>query len=337
MLRSSLPPQPDWPQSPTSSRELDTSLPVLHRDRVHPCRIGARLQRCACIGSIRTRLLFICRSPFVRPSHSPARTLPSLRISNRRSAPPPPFTPSVRLHSTFALQLAGRFAGSANRRTDSEFSSLFLAQLRLAPWLLRLAAGRVGRHRRLVRAGPSKRPQPNRSGNRTRTPTSSCWDACRYVAHHLADYAARRCRSARPCCDLSQMKTIGCALSGLWCGLEPSSSRSLLSGIAAMLVVMLALVRSTLWRGLMLYVPRLALRASAVPSKVRWDTPLAATGRVPCEYHLGYAVSRHGARLHRDAQRSMQGTLIRTRCGYLEFHPWGAMSTHLGEIRRACE
>ena len=61
-------------------------------------------------------------------------------------------------------------------------------------------------------------------------------------------------------------------------------SHSLLSGIAAMLVVMLALVRPSLWRGLMLYVPRLALRASSAPPKVRWDSLLAATGRVPCEY-----------------------------------------------------
>jgi hypothetical protein len=65
------------------------------------------------------------------------------------------------------------------------------------------------------------------------------------------------------------MKTIGCALSGLRCGLEPSVSHSLLLGIAAMLVVMLALVRPTLLRGLMLYVPRLALRAASAPPKVR--------------------------------------------------------------------
>ncbi len=71
------------------------------------------------------------------------------------------------------------------------------------------------------------------------------------------------------------MKTIGCALCGLWCGLEPSVSHSLLSGIAAMLVVMLALARSTL--RLTFYLPRPALRASAAPSKVRWDTLLAAT------------------------------------------------------------
>ncbi len=82
-------PQPDCSQPPTSSPELDTS-PVLPRDRVHPCHIGAGLQRCARIGSIRTRSLFIRRSPFVRPSHSPPRPLPSLHISNRQSAPPPP-------------------------------------------------------------------------------------------------------------------------------------------------------------------------------------------------------------------------------------------------------
>ena len=74
------------------------------------------------------------------------------------------------------------------------------------------------------------------------------------------------------------MKTIGCALSGLRCGLEPSVSRGLLSGIAAMLVAMLALAWSTLWRGLMLYVPRLTYRASSAPSTVRWDSLLAATG-----------------------------------------------------------
>ena len=52
----------------------------------------------------------------------------------------------------------------------SEFSLFLPAQLGLVPWLLRFAAWRVGRHRRLVRAGPSKRPQPNRSVNRTRAP-----------------------------------------------------------------------------------------------------------------------------------------------------------------------
>jgi hypothetical protein len=88
-------------------------------------------------------------------------------------------------------------------------------------------------------------------------------------------------------------------------------SHSLLSGIAAMLVVMLALARSTSLRGLMLHLPRPALRASSALSKVRWDSLLAAIGRVPCEYYqvpceyyrvpceyyLGYAASRHGARL----------------------------------------
>jgi hypothetical protein len=74
------------------------------------------------------------------------------------------------------------------------------------------------------------------------------------------------------------MKTIGCTLSGLWCGLEPSMSRILPPGIAAMLVVMLALARSTSLRGLMLYLSRPFLRASAAQSKVRQDTPFAATG-----------------------------------------------------------
>jgi hypothetical protein len=69
------------------------------------------------------------------------------------------------------------------------------------------------------------------------------------------------------------MTTIGCALSGLWCGLEPSMSRSLLSGMASMLVVMLYLARSASLRGLMLYLSRPFLRASAAQSKVRWDTP----------------------------------------------------------------
>jgi hypothetical protein len=65
------------------------------------------------------------------------------------------------------------------------------------------------------------------------------------------------------------MTTVGCALSGLWRGLEPSVSRSWLSGIAAMLVVMLALARSTSLRGLMLYLSRPALHASAALHKVR--------------------------------------------------------------------
>jgi hypothetical protein len=93
----------------------------------------------------------------------------------------------------------------------------------------------------------------------------------------------------------------------------------------------------------MLCVPRLALRAASAPSKVRWDSLLAAIGRVPCEYYrvpceyyLGHAASRPGARLHLCAQRSVHGTLIRTRCGYVEYHPWGAHSTHTGEMRRAC-
>ena len=41
------------------------------------------------------------------------------------------------------------------------------------------------------------------------------------------------------------------------------------------------------------------------------------------------------ARDAQSAQRSMQGALVRTRCGYLEYHPWGAQSTHTGEMRRA--
>ena len=49
-------------------------------------------------------------------------------------------------------------------------------------------------------------------------------------------------------------------------------SHSLLSGIAAMLVVMLALARSTSLRVLMLHIPRLAYRASSAQHKVCWDT-----------------------------------------------------------------
>ena len=82
---------------------------------------------------------------------------------------------------------------------------------------------------------------------------------------------------ARPSCDPSQMNTVGCALSGLWCGLEPSLSCGLLPGIAAMLVVTLSLVWSTSLRGRTFYLPRAALRAYSALYKVRWDTPLAAT------------------------------------------------------------
>ena len=53
-----------------------------------------------------------------------------------------------------------------------------------------------------------------------------------------------------------------------------------------MLVVMLALVRSTSLRALMFYLSRPVLRASSAPPKVRWDSLLAATGRVPCEYYM---------------------------------------------------
>ncbi len=60
--------------------------------------------------------------------------------------------------------------------------------------------------------------------------------------------------------------------------MSPSVSHSLLSGIAAMLVVMLALARSTSLRGLMFYPSRPTLRASSAPYKVCWDTPSAATG-----------------------------------------------------------
>jgi hypothetical protein len=87
-------------------------------------------------------------------------------------------------------------------------------------------------------------------------------------------------------------------------------SHSLLSGIAAMLVVMLALARSTSLRRLMFYLPRPVRRASFALHKVRWDTLIAATGRVPCEYYrvpceyyrvpreyyLRNAASHHGAR-----------------------------------------
>ena len=68
---------------------------------------------------------------------------------------------------------------------------------------------------------------------------------------------------ARPVLRRRSMTTVGCALRGLWCGLEPSVSRGWLSGIAAMLVVMLALVRSSLLTGLTFYLSRPALRASS--------------------------------------------------------------------------
>ena len=67
------------------------------------------------------------------------------------------------------------------------------------------------------------------------------------------------------------MTTVGCALRGLWCRREPSVSRGLPAGIAAMLVAMLALVRSTLWRGLVLHLSRPVLRASPALHKVRWE------------------------------------------------------------------
>jgi hypothetical protein len=54
------------------------------------------------------------------------------------------------------------------------------------------------------------------------------------------------------------------------CGLEPSLSRGLLPGVAAVLLVMLALVRSTLRRGLTCCLPRPFLCASSAPYKVRW-------------------------------------------------------------------
>ncbi len=145
-------------------------------------------------------------------------------------------------------------------------------------WSHRLAAGRVCRYRRLVRAKASTRPQPNRGGNSTRTRTG--WDACGYLARDLAEHAARRCRSAYPSCDPSQMKA-----SAHWaansCGLEPSLSRSLLPGVAAVLVVMLAPVRSTLRRGLTFCLPRRVLRASSALYEVRRDTPSAAAGFGP--------------------------------------------------------
>ena len=74
-----------------------------------------------------------------------------------------------------------------------------------------------------------------------------------------------------------RLKTVGCALNGLCCSLEPSVSHSLLPGIAAMLVVTLSLVWSTSLRGLTFYLPRAALRAHSALYKVCWDTPLAAT------------------------------------------------------------
>jgi hypothetical protein len=61
--------------------------------------------------------------------------------------------------------------------------------------------------------------------------------------------------------------------------LSPSRSRwLLLPGIAAVPVVMLALVRPSLWRGLTFYLPRPALRASSALHKVRGGMPLAAAG-----------------------------------------------------------
>jgi hypothetical protein len=51
----------------------------------------------------------------------------------------------------------------------------------------------------------------------------------------------------------------------------------MLPGVAALLLVMLALARSTLRTGLTFYLPRRVLRASSALYKVRWETPLAAT------------------------------------------------------------
>jgi hypothetical protein len=162
-------------------------------------------QRCARICSLHSHSRFVCRSPFLRPSHCTShspRPLQSPRITNRRSAPP--FF-RIRLHSTLGLtkamltsfaQLAGRFAGSVKRRTHSEFSSSLPLRSLVGPMLASVVAGRVGRYQRIVHAGSSKRPQPNHRANWTRTRTG--WDACGFLARDLAEHAARRCGSAHP-------------------------------------------------------------------------------------------------------------------------------------------
>jgi hypothetical protein len=70
----------------TSLLGRGTSLPDLRRDRIHPCHF-CRLQQCARICTICTHSLFICRSSFLRPLHSPPRPLPLLHITSRRGAP----------------------------------------------------------------------------------------------------------------------------------------------------------------------------------------------------------------------------------------------------------
>ena len=146
-------------------------------DRVHPGHISTGLHRCACVGSIYSLGVYLQIAFFAIIALAASALAIAAHHQSMKCATP--LSPSARLQSTLVstkarltscAQLAGRFVGSADRRTHSEFSSLLPAQFGLVPWLLRFAAGRVGRHRRHVRAGPSKRPQPNRSGNRARAP-----------------------------------------------------------------------------------------------------------------------------------------------------------------------
>jgi hypothetical protein len=109
-----------------------------------PCHF-CRLQLCASICSICAHSLFICRSRFLRPSHSPPRPLPLPPITSRRGVPP------LSSQSPLAFALDGgeaHFLRAARwavrwvcRLTYASELSLFLpAQFGLSwllvPWLL---------------------------------------------------------------------------------------------------------------------------------------------------------------------------------------------------------
>jgi hypothetical protein len=96
------------------------------------------------------------------------------------------------------------------------------------------------------------------------------------AAHHQSPKCAALLFPKSACMRLwtkDICRALGCELETLAKSLAASSR-----DIAAVLVVMLALVRPSLWRGLTFYLPRPALRASSALHKVRGGMPLAAAG-----------------------------------------------------------
>jgi hypothetical protein len=103
-------------------------------DRVHPGHISTALHRCACVGSIYSLGVYLQIAFFAIIALAASALAIAAHHQSMKCATP--LSPSARLQSTLVstkarltscAQLAGRFVGSADRRTHSEFSSLLPA------------------------------------------------------------------------------------------------------------------------------------------------------------------------------------------------------------------